>query len=86
MAVEPAVMAAAALLFFVYLGFEEVANLAEEVGDPGRHIPLALFISLAVTTALYVAVSFAITVLASPANSQPVRPRWRGYSEGLAWR
>ncbi len=67
-AVEPAVMAAAALLFFVYLGFEEVANLAEEVRDPGRHIPLALFISLAVTTALYVAVSFAITVLASPAE------------------
>ena len=73
-AVEPAVMAAAALLFFVYLGFKEVANLAEEVRDPGRHFPLALFISLAVTTALYVVVSFAITVLA---NSQPVRPRWR---------
>ena len=31
---EPAVLAAAALLFFVYLGFEEVANLAEEVRDP----------------------------------------------------
>jgi basic amino acid/polyamine antiporter, APA family len=65
---EPAVMAAAAVLFFVYLGFEEVANLAEEVRNPARDIPLALFVSLAVTTLLYVAVSFALAALASPAE------------------
>jgi amino acid transporter len=65
---EPAVMAAAAVLFFVYLGFEEVANLAEEVRNPARDIPMALFVSLAVTTVLYVAVSLAITALASPAE------------------
>jgi amino acid transporter len=61
-----AVMAGAALLFFVYLGFEEVANLVEEVRNPGRDLPIALFVSLAVTTALYVAVSFAIIALAPP--------------------
>ena len=51
-ATEPAVMAAAALLFFVYLGFEEIANMAEEVHNPSRDLPIALFISLAVTTGL----------------------------------
>ncbi len=65
---EPAVMAAAALLFFVYLGFEEIANLAEEVQQPGRDIPLALFVSMAVTTALYVAVAVVIVGMASPAE------------------
>lgn len=65
---EPAVMAAAALLFFVYLGFEEVANLAEEVKRPGRDIPLALFVSMAVTTALYVAVAVVIVHMAPPAD------------------
>jgi basic amino acid/polyamine antiporter, APA family len=65
-ATEPAVMAAAALLFFVYLGFEEIANMAEEVRNPGRDIPVALFVSLAVTTGLYIAVSFAVLTLASP--------------------
>jgi amino acid transporter len=65
-AAGPSVMAAAALLFFVYLGFEEVANLAEEVRNPGRDIPMALFISLAVTTGLYVAVAFAVLGLAAP--------------------
>ena len=38
---EPAIMAAAALLFFVYLGFEEVANLAEEVRHPSRDLAVA---------------------------------------------
>jgi basic amino acid/polyamine antiporter, APA family len=66
--VESSVMAAAALLFFVYLGFEEVANLAEEVRNPGRDLPIALFVSLAVTTGLYVAVSFAVLNLATPSE------------------
>jgi amino acid transporter len=58
----------AALLFFVYLGFEEIANLAEEVRNPGRDLPIALFVSLGVTTGLYVAVSFAVLGLATLAE------------------
>jgi amino acid transporter len=65
---EPAVLAAAALLFFVYLGFEEVANLAEEVRDPARDLPMALFISLGVTTALYVMVAVALVSIAATAD------------------
>ena len=65
---EPAVLAAAALLFFVYLGFEEVANLAEEVRDPARNLPMALFISLGVTTALYVMVAVAVVSIAATAE------------------
>ena len=61
-------MAAAALLFFVYLGFEEVANLAEEVRHPARDLPVALFVSMAVTTALYVMVAIAVLWLASPSD------------------
>jgi len=62
------VIAAAALLFFVYLGFEEIANLAEEVRNPGRDLPIALFVSLAITTALYIAVSFSALNLAAPSE------------------
>jgi amino acid transporter len=61
-------MAAAALLFFVYLGFEEVANLAEEARNPSRDLPFALFVSLAATTALYIAVALAALSLASPSE------------------
>jgi amino acid transporter len=65
---EPAIMAAAALLFFVYLGFENIANLAEEVNRPGRTIPLALFVSIALTTLLYVLVAIAVVHMLPPAQ------------------
>ena len=65
---EPAIMAAAALLFFVYLGFEEVANMVEEVRRPERDLPLALFVSIAVTTVLYVLVALAVVHMVPPAE------------------
>jgi basic amino acid/polyamine antiporter, APA family len=65
---QPAIMSAAALLFFVYLGFEEIANLIEEVRHPSRDIPLALFLSMAITTVLYVLVAIAVVHMASPAD------------------
>jgi amino acid transporter len=65
---EPAIMAAAALLFFVYLGFEGVANLAEEVHRPARDLPLALFLSIAITTVLYVMVALAVVHMVPPAE------------------
>ena len=65
---EPAVLAAAALLFFVFLGFEEVANLAEEVRNPARDLPMALFVSLGITTVLYVMVALAVVSISAPAE------------------
>jgi amino acid transporter len=65
---EPAIMAAAALLFFVYLGFEEVANLVEEVRRPARDLPLALFASIAITTILYILVAVAVVHMVAPAE------------------
>jgi amino acid transporter len=60
------VLPGAALIFFSYLGFENIANLSEEAKDPGRHIPRAILISLAVTTTLYVALALAVVALLPP--------------------
>lgn len=65
---RPQIIAAAALLFFVYLGFEGLANLVEEVRRPARDIPLALVSSIVITTLLYVAVAIAVVSTASPAE------------------
>ncbi len=51
------IFSAAALIFFSYLGFEEMANIAEETKRPQKNIPLAIIISLLVTTTLYILVS-----------------------------
>jgi APA family basic amino acid/polyamine antiporter len=64
--IQPGFMAATALLFFVYLGFEEIANLSEEVRDPGRNMPRAIFWSLGITTCLYVMTALAVLALATP--------------------
>lgn len=58
--VEPAVwtgiMTASMLAVFAFIGFEGIVNIAEEMKDPERNLPLAIFLTLAVTTALYVLV------------------------------
>lgn len=65
---QKGIMPAAAILFFVYLGFEDIANLTEEVRDPVRDLPRAIFISIGITTLLYVLVSLAVVALATPAE------------------
>jgi APA family basic amino acid/polyamine antiporter len=51
-------------MFFAYLGFEDVVNIAEETKDPNRNLPRALIISIVVTTVFYVLVALAIVNLA----------------------
>jgi APA family basic amino acid/polyamine antiporter len=48
---------AASLIFFAYIGFDELGNFAEEMHHPERDLPRALFISMIVTTAIYVLVA-----------------------------
>jgi APA family basic amino acid/polyamine antiporter len=60
------VFSGAALIFFVYTGFEGLANLAGEAKDPGRALPLAILLSLAITTTLYVLVAVAAVGLVEP--------------------
>jgi len=67
-AIGPGLLPAAAILFFVFLGFEEIANMAEEIRDPARNLPRAIFMSITITTVIYVLVSLAAITLASPAE------------------
>ena len=60
------VMSGTALVFFAYLGFEEIANLAEETREPGRDLPRAILLSVAITTTLYVLVGLAAVALVAP--------------------
>ena len=55
------VLAGAALVFFSYIGFDSVSCQAEEARKPERDVPIALLLSLALSTALYVAVCIVLT-------------------------
>ena len=54
---------AASIVFFSYIGFDGVATVAEEVRNPTRDLPIGIVGSLAIVTALYMAMAVAITGL-----------------------
>ncbi|GIH26877.1 amino acid permease [Acrocarpospora phusangensis] len=54
------VFAAAAVVFFAYIGFDVVATAAEETRHPQRDLPIGIIASLALCALLYVAVSMVV--------------------------
>lgn len=61
-----ALIGGAAVAFFSFLGFEDVANMSEEVREPRVSYPRALFGGLAITAALYVGVVFLTLAAVAP--------------------
>lgn len=53
------ILSATSLIFFAYIGFENLVNFSEETRNAKKIIPKALVISLLVSTALYMLVSIA---------------------------
>lgn len=51
------ILATIALVYNAYVGFEVIADDAEEVNNPDRNIPWGILISLTLTTVIYVTVS-----------------------------
>ena len=55
------VLAAAAIIFFAYIGFDAVSTAAEETRNPNRDLPIGLIGSLAICTVIYIAVTLVAT-------------------------
>lgn len=61
-AVWSGIAAASLLAFFAFIGFEDMVNVAEEVKDPTRTMPRAIFLTLILATVLYVATCIAVLI------------------------
>lgn len=62
------VFSAAALIFFAYIGFEEISRMAEETKNPQKTMPKAIILAVIFTSVLYVLVAMsAISVLGAEA-------------------
>jgi APA family basic amino acid/polyamine antiporter len=57
--VERGVMAAAAIIFFAFYGFDAIATAAEETKNPGRDLKIGIVGSMLVCVAIYMAVAAA---------------------------
>jgi APA family basic amino acid/polyamine antiporter len=90
--IEPAafgiggILTAAAVVFFSYTGFEAVANLSEETRRPGRDLPLGLLGTLALSTVLYVGVSFVVVGMVKYTHIDEGAPIADAFDQvGLGW-
>jgi amino acid transporter len=62
------VFAGAFLAFYAFIGFEDMVNIAEEVKNPRRTMPIAILIALLASTALYLLVVLVSTSVVNPAE------------------
>lgn len=69
------VLSGAALAFFAFIGFEDLANLAEEAKNPSRDIPRAILWAVGLATALYLLVVCVVLWVMTPQEAgQSPRP------------
>jgi APA family basic amino acid/polyamine antiporter len=82
-----AVLAGAFIAFYAFIGFEDMVNVAEEVVQPSRNLPLAIVITLVVSTCLYLLVALvAVTSLpmdAVTSSRSPLADMVKFYQPGL---
>jgi basic amino acid/polyamine antiporter, APA family len=62
------IMLGALLAFYAFIGFEDMVNVAEEVKDVERNMPLAIIISMAIATLIYVGISTLALLVSSPSQ------------------
>ncbi len=59
------ILLGAFLAFYAFIGFEDMVNVAEEVKEPTRILPLAILLAIGISTTLYLLVAL-VAVLALP--------------------
>jgi amino acid transporter len=62
------VLAAMGFVFIALEGYEIIATVSEEVRNPGRTIPRAMFLSIAITLTVYLGLLFVILTVGGPAD------------------
>ena len=69
------VFASAALIFFAYLGFEEIVKLSDETNEPNKKIPQAIILAMVISTLLYILVAFSsVSILGWEALADSTAP------------
>ncbi len=69
------IFSAASLIFFAYIGFEEIVNLSEDTKKARKTIPKALVLALGISTIFYILVSLsAVSILGADRLSKSAAP------------
>lgn len=72
------IFSAGLLAFFAFIGFEDLVNIAEEVKNPLKVLPWAIFLTLLLSTLIYIAV-VSVAVLSVPIDGLAASKAPLGY-------
>ena len=79
-------LAAAATIFFAYIGFDSLSTHAEEAKNPRRDVPIGIITSLLLCTILYIAVSAVVTGMVPYYKINIDAPVSNAFAQvGLSW-
>ncbi len=67
------ILLGAFLGFYAFIGFEDMVNVAEEVKQPARNLPLAILIAVGISTVLYLLVALVAVLSLPPAELSQTR-------------
>ncbi len=59
------ILRGASIIFFAYIGFDQISTSAEETKKPETALPIGIFLSLLICTILYIAVTAVLTGIVS---------------------
>jgi APA family basic amino acid/polyamine antiporter len=80
------ISAAAAIIFFAYIGFDAVSTAAEETRNPPRDMPIAIISSLVICTVIYIAVAIVLTGMVPWRQLGTAEPLATAFSAlGMKW-
>jgi APA family basic amino acid/polyamine antiporter len=80
------ILRGASMVFFAYIGFDAVSTAAQEAKNPQRDLPIGILGSLAICTALYIAVSLILTGVVSYTKLSVPHPIAVGVAAtGIGW-
>jgi APA family basic amino acid/polyamine antiporter len=83
------VLSASVICFYAFLGFEDMVNVAEEVQDVRRTLPLAILWTLVCTLVLYVILALVAVLAVPPAelaqSEAPLALIYQRKSGGMPW-
>ncbi len=69
------ILTGAVLTFYSFVGFEDILNVAEEVKDPHRTLPLGLLLAVGISSVIYISISIiAVSVIPATELAQSKEP------------
>lgn len=68
-------LSGAVLTFYSFIGFEDIINVAEEVKNPTKNIPLGLLLAVSVSSVIYMGISLvSVSVIPAPELAKSSAP------------